>query len=181
MYFDSSKTVDFCAKHKLTLDQLLLCTLIYREQFANVYKYGKEVRSYKVADLKDLVSKGILTSIATDGAIKIDTLALTDKFTKLIGLSFNTLALDIWNLYPNQVVVGNKSFKGRNTSLESLENMLNEKIVRGSVRISDFPIILDSLRSQMANNNLGMALKNWVETEQWINDNEVIAEHGEDL
>jgi hypothetical protein len=98
----------------------------------------------------------------------------------MLELEFNDLSDKLFDAFPTEVVVGSNKFKGRNISPEELEKTIQEKILKGRIKGTDFPFILESLKTQADNGEVGMALRNWVETEQWLSNIKTI-EGGKDL
>jgi hypothetical protein len=180
MYFDSKKTIELCVKHRLTIEEVLIATLIYRDQFSEMLSYN-EVASYSSTSFKNLSKKGYLQDLNIDGEYKPENYVVTDKFIQAVGVELDDLANMLWDAFPSWIDVGDKRFKGRNISPESAEELLNAKMLRGRLQPEDFNEVMISLESQKLNHTLGMALRSWIESEQWKLDDEDVVEHGEDL
>lgn len=181
MYFDSIKVTAFCIKHKITIAQLYVATLLYRQNTAELMAYGNEVTMFSEEDLQGLVKKGLVLDLNKDGEFYPDNFVVTDTFIESTGVEVDSLADELWDAYPHWVSVGDKRFKGRNVSPEELESMLNAKLVRGRLQPKEFRGVIDSVIRQSEDGQLGMALRAWIDNEGWKLEEDNVAEHGNDL
>lgn len=181
MYLDTEKLVNFCALHKLTLSQIFIATLLYRKQFPSIMKYGIEVEVFSEYDIEHLKDNGFLLDMNKNNERHLDLYVVTDKFLSAIGIELSGLSDYLWDNYPSWVSVGTSRFKGRNISPEETEILLNKKLLRGRLHPNTYQDIINALNEQKEAGNLGMALRAWIETEQWKLEKDDYAEHGEDI
>ena len=181
MYFDTKKIIELCVKHGLTIEEVLIATLIYRDQFDEMFEYCDKIIPFSEEAFSRLEYKGFVHNLNIEGEYFPEKFVITDKFTDAVGIELDNLAELLWDSYPSWVSVGERTFKGRNISPETTEELLTAKMVRGRLQPNEFNRVITSLTTQKIRKTLGMGLRSWIESEQWKMDDEDIAEYGQDL
>ena len=166
MYFDAVKTIDLCAKLKLTVNQFTFCYLVYTRQYTLFYKYHHECGGFSEKEVKDLVRRGILLDANKRNEAYADNYIIQDMFTDNFEDAIDSnLGTDIWELYPQKVDLENISFNGKNISPEECDLLIKRKLLTG--RIDSSEQVIDALNEQIDSGQITMALKKWIESEQW--------------
>lgn len=137
---DPNAYVDFLAKNKLSTNQFLLLYLLYTEQMikadnrlkfkkiGNIYKWQVEGKGWTLEEIEDLINKdyvfGIKSVQKTPQGDKvgysIDQLILTQKFSDLMFINANFAFEEILELYPDTIIVKERTYFTKNGDLDKL-------------------------------------------------------------
>lgn len=168
MYFDAVKTIDLCARLKLTIEQFTFCYLNYTHQHSLFIKYVHECGGFNPDSISKLVKRGLVIDINKRGETYCDNYIIQDEFTSnFLDAIDNDLGMELFDNYPDKIVLEDISFNGKNISPEECEHLIKRKILIG--RIDSRDDVLNALEDQKEQGQIRMGIKKWIESEQWKN------------
>jgi len=174
MYYNLEGVLELCVKHKIRVEEFHFMYLLYESKKDPIkakylYEYCQKVGGYGKPTFDKLLDKGFirLTSggrLNAGDPLSFDQFEVTDKLSDLFYINFD-FAEEIFDIYPPFINSNGRQFTTRNIGPEEVEEMFIDKIKKKRVVSSDE--VINALKQQKTNNNIGMGLKKWIETEGW--------------
>jgi len=177
MYFDAAKTVALCGKLGITINQFMFCYLISSDESALFIQYNVESGGFTSKEIDDVVAKGYIFDNNVKQEAYIDCYVVRESFTDVLNEDIDgDLAMELFDSYPKEINTGDLQFNGRNISPEECEQLIRRKV--RNRRITGESDVLQSLEDQKRSGQIKMALKKWIESEQWTVDIQGVAGYG---
>jgi hypothetical protein len=136
-----------------------------------MYKYCAEVRPFPKPLIEDLHKKGFIVNTSNQDELTPDDLILSDKVSEEIRVATARDAEELFDNYPTNIASGTGVFLGRTISPEDLSVIYAKKLQRTNSTHED---VMKAMLEQKENMTLGMGLKKWFETEQWLREDNTI-------
>ena len=175
IYYDEEGLIQFCCKHKITVEQFVFCYFTATKQFELIYKYCEEVRKFN--GLIDLENRGLIKNEDKNGEMYPDSYLVNPKFAKeLVNFISPYKEIDeLWDACPDHVVSGGNRFIAKSIGIEELEKFYPKKLKRAAKNGFSHKDIVKALKEQAEAGTMGMGLKKWLDTEQWTREDNTLS------
>lgn len=163
----------FLYKNKISPNQFTLCYML-----SQVYN-GKETPSIKpifyefVANFpkcfseeeaNDLIERGYLVNLDTNGKLRLDMLQATDKFNKLWFMDTFVGGEELWNLYPDWLYIKNTKVPAKSCSKDDVIGYYLKAI---NYNRKKHIMVLETLEKAIKDNMINSGIEKWVLSHQW--------------
>jgi len=170
MYFNSKIIVEFCGKHKLSINEFFILYLLYKKDYPLVYQYITQVEAFSTNQdrMKSLQARGFCVDKNTlaGGQYYPDQVVITQKFYNNLDkiFSLENAAEEVWEAFPGVLNLDGKNFPSKTISLEEFEPLYIKAIKNNS---ETHQKVLQALEKQKKEGSLMCGLKKWAECRQW--------------
>ncbi len=183
LYEIDNETVDFLCEHKLTLNQLAICLLIYKKDKTNIMKMNHELgvkigdclipngldsqgkKKYK-KEIIDLIDRDFIRFTFDDKEDKynVDNFEVSNRFLKDLGITTN-LFEEFWQEYPKSLFVQGIEYPAKSADYEELEKKYLKLIKNSKTKHKE---IIEILRHFKSNNTYAqMGIEKFIGSRQW--------------
>ena len=172
MYFNTIIIVEFCAKHKLTINEFFILYLTYKKDYKSIYKYMGEVEPYSMGinRIKSLEERGFCEekNVIEGNNTKYyaDMLILKPKFYNSLDkiFSLENAAEEVWEAFPAIIKNDGKNFPAKTISPEAFESVYMKAIKNNP---ETHKKVLKALDKQKKESSIMCGLLKWTECRQW--------------
>lgn len=172
MYFNPEIIVEFCAKHKLSINEFFILYLTYKKKYTLIYKYMQEVEPYSISKerIDSLEKRGFCedkNKIGPNGGMyHPDLIIIKPKFYNSLEkiFSLENAAEEIWEAFPGTINIEGKNFPSKTISPEEFEPLYMKAIKNNP---ETHQKVLQALEKQKKEGSIMCGLKKWAECRQW--------------
>jgi hypothetical protein len=176
--FDIIEAVEICVKFNIRFEQLCFLFLRYYSLDGNKFSmecrqamnnYLKNVRRFDRADLHDLIDKELMFDMNPEiNGVKQEMVSgyfPAPKITAQIWVDFNEAGEDLWDSYPNFLVLSNgHQVPAKTCDKDELVETYCKKIKYSKKKHAE---IMEILKIAVDMNEISMGIEKWVGSEQW--------------
>jgi len=161
--FNTKQLTSFLVKKKVTPTQLYIISCIQEKDFRSLGSYIEKLGNPK-AEIIDLINKGIIIDLNKDGESYVDSMMISDSFSRGYIIESGIAGEQIWNLYPWWFIVNGDKFPAKTTDKDALIELYGRRINNS---YSEHKKVLKILEHLVNTESIVMGIQKWVSSEQW--------------
>lgn len=174
MYFidDVRGFTDFLVKHKLTPNQFYylmlrqMCFVDADNAVRATLDYINASKGFTKKELQDLEDRGYLENHNEPGKYNVKYYLATEKFYDEIFADTNFAGEELWNAYPNDLIIDGKKCSAKTGDKEDLIKLYVTKKIKYNKNAHKK--VLEALEKQKLE-GITMGIEKWIRSEQWKN------------
>jgi hypothetical protein len=160
----TKELVSFLVKKQITANQLFFCHLIYSQDIESLSKYVHEFRQFDMDEIHDLEDRGyIINQDYHNKSFYADMFMVTERLLDGLDLVDEKLGLELWQTYPNFIVVNSSQVPAKSTDKDELVKIYLRKVSG----IAQHKMIISLLEKAKSANMVTMGIRKWVDSAQW--------------
>jgi DNA-binding MarR family transcriptional regulator len=155
-------------KMKLSLNQVYVTYLIFKKDYASLYKYINEATPLFDIEIEDLIQKGLVYNYTEGNDFSSDSIELTPKCKNYWRKALTSLDLgqELWDSYPNMIYLesAKKFVSAKSCDKEKILLAYQDKINNNEKRHMK---VLQLLNEAKKLNLISMGIEKFILSEQW--------------
>lgn len=164
MFIEIEGYIEYLVKHKMTPNQFLFLYLRHTLDTDILEKYIEGVRAWKREEIYELVNRGYLDNVNSEGEDNSEAFFVTPKFVQEMFVELEEAGEQLWEAYPPFFFIDGRRCAARTCDKEWLEKTYGKRIKQNRGKHEK---ILRLVKKLKAENKISMGIEKFVTSEQW--------------